>query len=233
MSERFAVYYAPPRDSLCWTLGTAWLGRDPERGDVPARPAAKGLDAATVAEAIRAPAHYGFHATLKPPFALAEGATRADLEAALDSFARTRTAFLAPAPRVAALDGFIALVPGTPDGRIVSLAEACVRAFDSFRAAPSADEIARRQAAGLSPRQAAMLALWGYPYVMDQFRFHMTLSGRLPSEQRDRVLPVLEGMFAPACAQRLPIDGLALYRQPAREAPFDLVARFPFGAAAG
>ena len=31
----------------------------------------------------------------------------------------------------------------------------------------------------LTPAQEALLMRWGSPYVMDEFRFHMTLTGRL------------------------------------------------------
>lgn len=228
MSERFAIYYAPPRESLCWTLGTAWLGRDPETGEEPVRLQPDGLDLAALDEITHAPAHYGFHATLKPPFALAPGETRGALEEALAAFSAGRSAFLAPAPRVVQLGGCIALVPGTPDGRISTLAEDCVRAFDRFRAPLSPEDMARRQASGLSARQAILLGQWGYPYVMDQFRFHMTLSGRLEDGRRERVLTALQRLFAPACAQRLQVSGIALYRQASRESPFELVDRFPF-----
>lgn len=228
MSERYAIYYAPPADSECWRLGTAWLGHDPERAvDLP-RPAIDGLDAETAERITRAPRHYGFHATLKPPFALADGATPESLCEALAAFAAERSVFVLPALRVADLNGFLALVPRERDPRLDELAADCVRCFDRFRAPPAPAELARRRAAGLTARQEENLAAWGYPYVLEEFRFHMTLTERLADFERPAVQDALAHCFAGVCARPLRVEGIALFRQPESGAPFRLEARFAF-----
>ena len=51
-----------------------------------------------------------------------------------------------------------------------------------FARPPGAAELERRRKAGLSAAQEKMLLRWGYPYVLDEFRFHLTLTGRLQPE---------------------------------------------------
>lgn len=229
MSERYAIYYAPPAGSACWRLATAWLGRDPESGTEIERPAVDGIPFADIERVTRSPRHYGFHATLKPPFALADGADPDALERDLAEFAAQRTGFLLPSIKVADLDGFLALVPGSRDERLVALAADCVRAFDRYRAPAHAEDVGRRRKAGLTGRQDAYLQAWGYPYVFDEFRFHMTLTGRLNADERAIVKAVLEDYLAEVLARPLAMEGVALYRQPDRDQPFLLRRRFAFG----
>jgi putative phosphonate metabolism protein len=229
MTSRYAIYYAPDERSDLWRFAASWLGRDPVSGEAAQRPAVDGLDADFVAEATASPHHYGFHATLKSPFSLADGVYAAHLVHALSEFAARRAPFAAPRLELARLGHFLALGLSAPDARMDALAAACVREFDRFRAPPTEDELARRRKAGLDERQQALLAKWGYPYVMDAFRFHMSLTGRLPDADLDRVEAALTPHVAPFCAAPLPVDSVCLYWQKDRQTPFMLIRRFPFG----
>src|SRR5262249_46661964 len=100
--------------------------------------------------------------------------------------------------------------------------------FDKFRAPPDAAELAKRRAAGLTPAQDALLERWGYPYVFDEFRFHMTLTRRLNDEEQARIEPRLLPLVAPATAGPLLIDALSLFAQADRASPFRLIRRFAF-----
>ncbi|MFC7334374.1 DUF1045 domain-containing protein [Rhodocista pekingensis] len=226
---RWAVYYAPPRDTPHWRLGTAWLGRDPETGETPPRPDT-GISAADLARLTATAAGYGFHATLKPPFALAAGRTEAELRAAVAELAAGLAPFDAPPLRPARLGDFRALVPAADCLDLDRLAAACVRGLDGFRAPPTPAELARRLAAGLTPGQQAMLDRWGYPYVLGEFRFHMTLTDPVPPDATAAVDAALEAVFAPLRRLPLPVRELALFRQTRRGEPFRLVERFPLAA---
>ena len=127
------------------------------------------------------------------------------------------------------LSGFIAFMLGEPSGEMDRLAADCVRAFEPFRAALRAEDLERRLAGGLSEREQRYLLIWGYPYVFEEFRFHMTLTGRLDQPERSEVLDVLRALAAPIMSQPLVVDALSLYEQPSRDQPFLLTARFPFG----
>jgi hypothetical protein len=175
-----------------------------------------------------APRRYGFHATLKPPFALAPGADESGLRERLSAFASAREAFEARPLAVRAIGGFLALVPRSEDDRIASLAAASVERFDDLRAPPPSAELARRRSAGLSARQDELLRRWGYPYVIDEFRFHMTLTERLDAEERGRICALLERRFSRLAETRLSIDAVAVFVEPAPGARFRELARYPF-----
>lgn len=226
--HRYAIYYAPARWHPLWEAGCRLLGRDPETGECLEQPSLPGVPRERLAAVTAEPRRYGWHATLKPPFALVEGADEASLEAAVASFAAARTPFAMPRLALASLSGFLALVPEAPAPALASLAADCVRHFDRFRAPLSAEERARRLRARLDAEETAHLDRWGYPYVMDRFRFHMTLTGRLDAEERDRLASLLKPALEAALAVPLAADAVALYAEPEPGAPFRLLRRFPF-----
>lgn len=229
MTARYAIYLAPPADSALWRFGCSWLGRDPETGEDLPQPAVAGLTPERLRAITASPRRYGFHATLKPPMRLAEGTSLEALIEALGAFARDRRPFTAPPVVPRSLGGFLAFVPSAPAPDLNALADDCVRAFDRFRMPPSPAELARRLAAGLTARQQALLREWGYPYVLDEFRFHLTLTGRLAEPERSRVLADLSTRTAGLATQPLAVEGVALYVQEHPDAPFTLMRRFPFG----
>lgn len=229
MAHRYAIYWAPPREHPLWQAGCAWLGRDPETGETFAPPCLDGLEGVRHAAITAEPARYGWHATLKPPFRLAAGETEASLDAAMARFAAARSAFPAPPLAVSVVSGFLAVTPVAPSPTLDALAADCVAAFDPFRAPPEPAEIARRRRAGLSARQESLLARWGYPYVMEEFRFHLTLTARLPVEEAERLRRALALRLAAALDAPVMIDAIALYAEPAPGAPFRLLRRHPFG----
>lgn len=232
-AERYAVYFIPGPDTALWQTGCRWLGRNPDitGGNAPVPPpeaAGAGISRDDWVAATAEPRRYGFHATLKPPFHLAAGCDLADLDTALARFAAGRVGFDGPSLTVTRLDGFLALCPRTPMASLDALAADCLRAFEPFRRPLDTETLARRRARGLTPRQEVLLETWGYPFVLEEFRFHMTLTGRLAEAAAARYRPVLETLFADALAVPLAVDGIALFREPAPGAPFETVRRYLF-----
>lgn len=180
--RRYAVYYTPPPGPFA-DFGASWLGWDVAEGRLVPQPDLPGLDLpALTAE----PRKYGFHATLKAPFRLADGRLPGDLAGALRDLAAGLPPVALPGLRLARLGRFFALVP---DGNIIplhDLAAALVTGLDPWRAPLSVAEIARRRPDRLTERQRDYLNRWGYPYVLDEFQFHMTLSGPLDDLVSDR-----------------------------------------------
>ena len=217
---RFAVYYAPAPGSALARFGARWFA------DVPP-PAVPGIAAERLRRLTDTPRFYGFHATLRAPFALRAGATESDLAAAVEAFTATRPPAPVGALRLRRLAGFLALMPAVQDAAVGQLAQACVESFDHFRAPPDRADLATRRAAGLTPRQDALLDRWGYPYVAEQFRFHMTLTDRLDEPEADAVRRALEGDVAALARAPLVIDALTLFAQADRETPFRPLARYP------
>ena len=225
---RYAVYFAPEAGSDLEAFGRAWLGRDAATGETAPLSSLNGagLRADERARIVAEPRRYGMHATLKPPFALHTDRNEDALLAAVEHFASGRACVNVGPLTLRDLDGFLALMPEPCTG-LAKLAFDCVRAFDVFRAPAGEAELARRRAAGLSARQEELLCAWGYPYVDDQFRFHLTLTGRLADELRGRVLRGLEPLVAPLCAPPLRIRELCVFRQPGAGADFALIRRCP------
>jgi len=225
--QRFALYFTPTPGSALALFGSAILGYDCDTGAPMARRKLDSIDAEAAAAATAEPARYGFHGTLTAPFALAPGRSAEELLKAVVAFAARR----APVPlgrlTVAPIGGFTALVPAGPHDAVRTFAGDCVTAFDEFRAPLSARDRERRLASRLSPRQIELLDRWGYPYVFAEFRFHMTLTGRLPPHQQARWQAALAAAFAPLAQTAVDIDAVSLLRQDGRDAFFRVIARQP------
>lgn len=220
--ERFAVYYAPTADSLLAQAGASWLGWDADEGCACAHPDL-GVDLAALTVA---PRKYGLHGTLKPPMRL----TCPD-ETFLDAV-ETLAEGLAPVEIghlcLRIIDGFLAIMPDVQPQPLADLAGQIVRDLDPFRAPPTSDELARRRAAGLSQRQEDLLLAWGYPYVMEEFRFHVTLSDRLPAAQITDALRAAYAWFGPALDAKHHVQELVVFGED-RTGQFHLIRRFALG----
>jgi putative phosphonate metabolism protein len=225
---RYAIYYAPEPASELWQLGSAWLGWNADAASHCAPPDLKEISASHIAAVTKGASAYGFHATLKPPFRLASPFSEEALMEFAKGFASARIPFAFPRLEVAELGDFLALRPKKELPAIKRLAAACVEAFDVFRAPPAEAELARRQTAGLTDRQEAFLTQWGYPYVMEEYRFHMTLTDRLTEQDRNRIRPVLSGLFQDVLEAPVPVDGITLFVQRSPSEPFQVLGRFSF-----
>lgn len=227
MTRRYAIYFAPPADSGLAELGAEILGRDPETGEARQQPRLDGIDPDRFHAITEDPRHYGFHATLKAPFPLAEGVSGDALHGAAETFAASRSPAAGPTLALASIGGFLALVPSAAAPEVHAVADACVEAFDRFRAPLTAAELERRRRSPLTPAQDRHLERWGYPYVFDEFRFHMTLTARLTDRaEHDHVRSVLAERTAPVCVDPLRIDAIAVYEQADRQSPFLVTGRY-------
>jgi putative phosphonate metabolism protein len=225
--SRFAIYYAPPRESAWWRAGCAWLGRDPETSETLSAPQPAGLSRA-LAELTIAPRRYGWHGTIVPPFRLAPGVTPDALFAAAQQWAATRARF-AVNVEAATLGSFVALRPADDEGdaALRELAGDALRALAPLRAVQTSAELAKRLDAPLTAQQRAYVEEWGYPYVFDEFRFHMTLSDSLDdAPTRETLVEAWNAQMRDAGA--LPVDGVALFVEPEPGAPFALWRRATF-----
>jgi putative phosphonate metabolism protein len=229
---RVAIYAAPGfgtadagalalrRTAERW-LGRSLAGEDVEP-DAPAGWTRADVDAITV-DARR----YGFHGTLKAPFRLIDGRSLDELDDLVHAFARCRDAVAIPELTLARLGGFFALIPGAASPALQSLAADIVTTFDPFRAPMTEAELARRGPDELPPHQRELLRAWGYPYVLDEFRFHLTLTDRIPTERRDEVEAVLAGRFGATTGGDLALDALAICTEAEPGAPFALHSIHP------
>lgn len=224
---RYAIYFSPAADHPLTTTASHWLGRDAFTGEFFPTPDVAGISIDDVHALTADPRRYAFHATLKAPFELAEGHTQEELLEAFEDFAASTPAFDIPNVVIGQLGRFFALVPDRVYPVLQDFAAEIVEDFEPFRAPLSDADIARRKPDSLSPEHRANLMRWGYPYVMDEFRFHMTLSGQVPPEQAPAMRTALEERFADFINKPLAIDGLAIFVEPERGAPFTALRHLP------
>lgn len=229
MSQRFAIYYAPATTDLLWDRASIWLGRDPATG-LTYDGAVAGMERARLLNLTQSAGRYGFHATLKPPMALAAGHTEQSLRDAMVEAARELQPVSLGRLRIAELDGFLALIPENPDNpQLQDFAASVVEMFEPFRAPLNPRDRAARAARGLTPRQEELLDGYGYPYVFDQFRFHMTLTDRLSDADRAEVTTAAQTWFGPILGDEVVLDRLSLFHEQESKVPFARIADFGLG----
>lgn len=221
MDARYAVYFAPDKYSPWHDFGARWLGRDECDNSVLPQPVIDALPPQLFSQITEEPRRYGFHATLKAPMRLAAGCDETGLMRRLNTLAAT----LKPVPlgrlRAAVLGNFVALVPDTEPADLQALAAACVRELDDLRAPLLEAERARRRVDRLDARAVELLDLYGYPHVLERFRFHLTLTGPVDENVAQAVIravtPEIERLNT---AAPLSLDRLCLFVEKTPGDPF-------------
>ncbi|WP_270726079.1 DUF1045 domain-containing protein [Shimia sp. Alg240-R146] len=205
--RRYGIYYTPRPGALA-DFGAAWLGWDVITGTAVAHPHVNDLPL-QIAEITATPRKYGLHGTIKPPFFLAEGTEIAGLRSAFSALCTNLAPVALDGLQLSRIGSFIALTIIGDQASLAALAGHAVRDLDAFRAPPSADELERRRKSSLSARQEQLLAQWGYPYVMDEFRFHITMSGRL-GKNAEATIAALTPHVTPFLPTPFVVDSLTL-----------------------
>jgi len=226
---RYAIYFTPEERTPLYEMGSRWLGRDAVSGLAVAPGLPNGIGLHEWREATASPRRYGFHATLKPPFSLAADRDVEQLRVSLRTFAAGHKAYFLPRLMVAALGRFLALIPSEPYPDLCQLAADCVWDFEDFRAPASAKDLSRRRHPNMSERELEHLARWGYPYVLDTWKFHMTLTGSIEQELRHNLHQYLRQLFATQCETPLPVTSICLFAEREPNSDFFLIERAALG----
>lgn len=227
--QRLAIYHTPHPGSEIALSASAWLGRD-VYGKKSSNPLTiDGLSALRQLDLVSTPAHYGFHATIKPPFQLKEQKTIESLKLRLRQFAGGWQSFVLPPLEVSFMHDFFCLRPSGPCPQLVKLVAEATHYFDDFRKSLSKDDLEKRRQAGLSPRQELLLRTWGYPYVLEEFRFHLTLTGKVTNEGEKKLLEKeLQKRFHPGICRDVMVDSLCLFMEE-ESAPMRVIEITPLG----
>jgi putative phosphonate metabolism protein len=230
VTERYAIYYAPRAGEGLAVAAGQWLGISPEGGRLRRQLPESGFSPERLAEITAEPRIYGFHGTLKAPIALVDGVTEREFVDAVGRFATTLREVTVPSMVLAELGGFLAMVPAERCPALQDLADCCVVEFDEYRRPADEAELARRRASGLTARQDALLLRWGYPYVLEEWHFHLTLSGRIEdAAERAAVMAILRRRFSGFVERPLQVRDLCVFRQATHGRPFTVLARFKLG----
>ena len=224
MPYRCAVYFVPEVHGDWWQAGSRWLGRCAASAATYPAPVIAGVTDSAYHALTADPRRYGWHATLKAPFRLAAGQSLDTVKSALQALASKLVAFDMPPLHVTRMGNFLALVPQGDMAQIQATATACVTQLHPLAQALSEADVARRRQAPLTPEQDRLLLAWGYPWVLHEFRFHLSLTGPLgglsPAAQ-DAVKAAATAHFEglPTCR----FGQLALFVEPQAGADFELV----------
>jgi len=208
MFERYAIFYCPTGDLA--SIGASWLGWDSATGEEVDHPEGIALD---IAALTKTPRKYGLHATLKAPFYLTEDSTLSDVQATAEKFAASQSPLDIGPLALVYQNGFIGLRPSGPQTELRNFSADIVRRFDSHRAPLSQSDIARRRKSRLTPQQDAQMLDWGYPYIFDDFHFHLTLTGRVKPDQAERVIAAIQPMIAHTLPDPFAIDTITIAAQ--------------------
>ncbi|MDO9197463.1 DUF1045 domain-containing protein [Rhodoferax sp.] len=225
MTSRYAIYFAPAHGSPWWEFGARWLGRDECKDTALVQHPLAQIAPDELQEITAQPRRYGFHATLKAPFSLGGSHTEADLTARMQALAATLKPVALGRLQAATLGDFVALVPASATDELMDLAAACVKELDDLRAPLSDADFARRRVDHLDVREQALLQRYGYPYVLERFRFHFTLSGPVAHPVAQRVMQAVADPVTQLNATApLVLDRLCLFVEPAPGQPFQRMA---------
>lgn len=209
--KRYAIYFAPDPGPLA-EFGAGWLGWDAAAGRPRPHLRLVGLPR-PLDELTEAPRRYGFHGTIKPPFRLVKGSDIGLLHRSTAALAAQLKPVLLDGLQLSRLSGFLALTPRGDTRALNALAGSVVEALDGFRAPMTMGDLAGRNPDRLSARQRRLLQRWGYPYVMEEFRFHLTLTGPLKDPEAEAVRTVLGPVIGPLIDRPLRISSLCLFAE--------------------
>ena len=218
--SRYAIYYIP--DLPLFQIGSDWLGWNSIIGQETTLSA----DHHRITDR---PRKYGFHATVKPPFSLASHSTLGELQDAFHAFCASVSPATGGTLKISRLGRFLAMAQDVQSNEVTELVASTVSNFDKFRAPLSDQDIAKRRQRRLTPQQDALMLRWGYPYVMQEFKFHMTLTGPLAPNEIDAIEHDANTRFREFLGQPLKITSLALLGEDSESGRFHVIEKLSLG----
>jgi hypothetical protein len=226
---RYAICFTPTAGDPLTLAAASWLGRNVYSGAMIDPPAISGLGIQEIAFHTAVPRRYGFHGVLKAPFKLQDATAEPALLRDLMRFSGTLAPFEIPNLEVARFGNVLGLVPSYPSASLNYLAAAIVQEFDRYRAPLTEDEIDRCDPDGLSASQFTNLHRWGCAHVMDEFRFHMPLTGPVYQGDIARMERALREFFEPVLSAPIAVSNIALMMEEGMGGPFRVHSLHPMG----
>lgn len=224
---RCAIIFVPPADNALTQAASAWLRRDVYTGAALSS-SVEGLIERDHAFVTAIPRRYGLHAIMKPIFSLAPGRPLAELDRQLKSFC-SRLESVTVDLHLAAMDGCFCLALARRNADLDMLAARVVAEFDGFRANVPLEPLGEREQPALTGRQISNLMNWGAPFVFDQFRFSLALTGPVDRRERQHVEHVLRRFLGPLIETTVSVDQLCVVVEPEPLAPFIIHSVHRFG----
>ncbi len=211
--KRYAIYYAPIENPELDLFGKCWLGWDPYKGEETTKSDLSKLPSfKKFSGLVLTPKQYGFHGTIKAPFRLKNKYTYSDLENKVREISKQIQSFHLDKLVIKKLGNFIALTP-SKNLKVNDVSNKFVEGLDFLRDDLSEDEIKKRHPHKLSFNQKKMLFKWGYPYVFNEFKFHLTLTGKLRIEEIDNVYKYLQTILKSVNLRKIHFKSICIFGQ--------------------
>lgn len=226
---RYAIYFAPNERTPLGRFGCHWLGRSAAELDSHPVDLPENLEQHKHQQLIEAPKHYGFHGTLKAPFELNTAYTSNDLDEALQNFAQKFPSFTIDRLKLQTIASFIALTPEEQSENLSllqSLHEELTENIDYLRAPLSDYDKNRFMARDLSTKLKENLLNFGYPFVLESFKFHLTLTSSLKKDDISSYFELLDRLTTHFRDDGFFCDRISLFRQETRTSPFLLTNEY-------
>ena len=225
--KRYAIYYAPIENPELDLFGKCWLGWDPYKGEETTKSDLSKLPSfKKFSSLVLTPKQYGFHGTIKAPFKLKNEYTYNDLENKVREISKQIHSFYFDQLIIKKLGNFIGLIP-TNNLKVNAVSNKFVEELDYLRDELSENEIKKRKPHKLTSNQKQMLFKWGYPYVFDEFKFHLTLTSKLNVVEIDDVLRSLQNILKQVNLNKISFNNICIFGQKSDE-KFYFVQRFNF-----
>jgi hypothetical protein len=212
---RYAIYFCPTGDTALGRLGHDWLAESTPAPELP------GISAERRNALLVKVRRYGWHATIRAPFTPLAEVAYDDVRRAVISVANACASFELPL-RINHLAGFLALRPPVDEDSPRQLAATCLGALLPLCAAPSG-EVLERRSTGLDAHEISLLQSHGYPYVLDRYRFHLTLSAPATEPEEQAMRHWLEPRVAELPPTR--VDALSICGEVTPGSAFELIER--------
>jgi hypothetical protein len=213
---RYAIYFCPASDTPLGRLGHDWLAA----AHAPELPGISTERRNALLVKVR---RYGWHATIRAPFTLADDVTYDDVHHAATSVANACASFELPL-HIHRLAGFLALRPCVDSTQPKQLAATCLKALAPL-CAPLSGEMMEQRSAGLDADEITFLRRYGYPYVLDRYRFHLTLSAPATEFEEQAMRQWLAPRVAELPSTR--VDALSICREATPGGAVELIERIP------
>ena len=211
--KRYAIYYAPIENPELDLFGKCWLGWDPYKGEETTKSDLSKLTSfKKFSSLVLTPKQYGFHGTIKAPFRLKNEYTYNDLENKVREISKQIQSFHLDKLVIKKLGNFIALTP-SKNLKVNDVSNKFVEGLDFLRDDLSEDEIKKRNPHKLSFNQKKKLFKWGYPYVFNEFKFHLTLTGKLRIEEIDNVYKYLQTILKSVNLRKIHFKSICIFGQ--------------------
>ncbi len=223
MYSRYAVFYLPPSDSPLADFGAQWFGYDIRTGKFREPIQTTTFD---LKELTKISHRYGLHATLKAPFRLKKKYDLSNLFKRVEKQASKSEPFTYPSMKITQLAGFPALMPKHNRAKMVHLEERLVHKLNKFGKKPDQSTSDRRRKVKLNALEQEYFRLYGYPYVLDHFRFHLTLCDKAERSTRSVISSFLEENYSEVLTSSLEVREIAVVGERKSDGYFEELERF-------